>query len=67
VFEGNPGEMAAVIMECARDEDPPPGFLQAVRDLCDKHGVVLIFDEVSAAWRDVPSARHMKYVVVALC
>lgn len=25
---------------------PQPGYLQAVRDLCTKHGVVLIFDEV---------------------
>jgi glutamate-1-semialdehyde 2,1-aminomutase len=25
---------------------PKPGYLQAVRDLCTRHGVVLIFDEV---------------------
>jgi glutamate-1-semialdehyde 2,1-aminomutase len=25
---------------------PKPGYLQALRDLCDKYGVVLIFDEV---------------------
>ncbi|MDH6181457.1 taurine--2-oxoglutarate transaminase [Microbacteriaceae bacterium SG_E_30_P1] len=25
---------------------PPPGYLQGVRELCDKYGIVLIFDEV---------------------
>ena len=25
---------------------PPPGFLRALRELCDEHGLLLIFDEV---------------------
>ncbi|MCU1549936.1 MAG: aspartate aminotransferase family protein [Glaciihabitans sp.] len=25
---------------------PPPGYLEGVRDLCDKYGIILIFDEV---------------------
>ena len=25
---------------------PPPGFLKGVRELCDKYGILLIFDEV---------------------
>jgi 4-aminobutyrate aminotransferase len=27
---------------------PPPGFLQGLRALCDRHGILLIFDEVQA-------------------
>jgi glutamate-1-semialdehyde 2,1-aminomutase len=48
VAEGNPP--AAVIMEPAMMNLgvvlPEPGFLQAVRDITRKHGIVLIFDEV---------------------
>lgn len=28
---------------------PPPGFLAALRALCDKHGMLLIFDEARSA------------------
>ena len=48
-------ELAAVIMEpvmCNNACIPPlPGYLQAVRDLCTEHGVVLIFDEVITGFR----------------
>jgi adenosylmethionine-8-amino-7-oxononanoate aminotransferase len=29
---------------------PPEGYLQGVRDLCDKHGILLIFDEVQTGF-----------------
>lgn len=49
-FKENPNEIAAIILEpimmniglCM----PQPGFLQGLRDLCDKYGALLIFDEV---------------------
>ena len=28
--------------------EPEPGYLRALKDLCDRHGVVLIFDEVKS-------------------
>jgi len=41
---------SAVILEPIQAEGginvPPPGFLKRLRELCDEHGVVLIFDEV---------------------
>ena len=30
---------------------PVPGFLEGLRDVCDKHGAVLIFDEVMTGFR----------------
>jgi acetylornithine/N-succinyldiaminopimelate aminotransferase len=43
-------EVAAVILEPVQGEGginvPPPGYLQAVRELCDKHEAMLIFDEI---------------------
>ena len=46
-----PDAYAAVIMEPAGIDDPAPGFLQSVRDLCDRYGAVLIFDEIVTGFR----------------
>lgn len=45
-----PSGIAAILMETVPGTAgvlvPPPGYLQGVRSLCDKYGIVLIFDEV---------------------
>jgi adenosylmethionine---8-amino-7-oxononanoate aminotransferase len=51
----HPGEIAAVIMEplvqgAAGMLTHPPGYLRAVRDLCDRHDVLLIVDEVATGF-----------------
>lgn len=52
-FEG-PGTIAAVILETipgtAGIMIPPPGYLAGVRDICDRHGIVFILDEVMAGF-----------------
>lgn len=45
------GEIASIIMEPMRTEIPPEGFLEGVRELADRYGVILIFDEVSCGFR----------------
>jgi 4-aminobutyrate aminotransferase len=42
------GDVAAVIAEPARAVPyiPPPGYWQAVREACQAHGALLIFDEI---------------------
>jgi beta-alanine--pyruvate transaminase len=48
------GNIAAVIVEPVAGSagviPPPPGYLQRLREICDKHGILLIFDEVIAAF-----------------
>jgi adenosylmethionine-8-amino-7-oxononanoate aminotransferase len=48
-FEG-PETIAAIIMEPVQNSGgaivPPPGYLQRVRDICDRYGIVFIADEV---------------------
>src|SRR5919202_187800 len=50
VLDGIGDSVAALILEPAMMNItivcPRPGYLERVRDLCDRHGVVLVFDEV---------------------
>jgi glutamate-1-semialdehyde 2,1-aminomutase len=51
LFEHHPGAIAAVIMEAATISDPPPGYLERVRELTNAHGAVLVFDETITGFR----------------
>jgi len=46
LLENEGEQIAAVIMETATDAQPPSGYLQSVRELTSRHGVLLIFDEI---------------------
>lgn len=55
LFEANKNEIAAIIIEPVAGNmgciPPQEGFLQALRDLCDESGTLLIFDEVMTGFR----------------
>ena len=55
LFEQNGDAIAAVIVEPIAGNmnlvPPVPGFLEGLRALCDRHGALLIFDEVMTGFR----------------
>lgn len=51
LLKTDPQGFAAVILEPMALEAPEPGFLEAVRTLCDLYGVVLVFDEIVTGFR----------------
>jgi adenosylmethionine-8-amino-7-oxononanoate aminotransferase len=52
-FEGEE-TVAAVILEPVQNSGgclpPPPGYFQRVREICDRHGVLLISDDTICGW-----------------
>ena len=63
IVSANPGELAAIVMEPVRSTEPAPGFLESVRSLARDSGAVLIFDEVTAAFRKNTGGAHLCYGV----
>ncbi|MEM6373627.1 MAG: aminotransferase class III-fold pyridoxal phosphate-dependent enzyme [Pseudomonadota bacterium] len=58
-------DVAAIIAEPLQRIIPPaPGFLQGLRDLCDRHGVLLVFDEIVTGFRLAHGGAQAHYGVV---
>ncbi len=55
LLEANKGEVACIILEAVAGNmgcvPPEPGFLDGLRALCDKEGIILIIDEVMSGFR----------------
>ena len=55
IFASTGDDIAAIIVEPVAGNmgcvPPVPGFLQCLRDVCDRHGSLLIFDEVMTGFR----------------
>ncbi|MES0864537.1 aminotransferase class III-fold pyridoxal phosphate-dependent enzyme [Ruegeria sp. SCPT10] len=58
------GDIAAIMVEPLQRIIPPmPGYLQGLRDLCDKHNVLLIFDEIVTGFRLAYGGAQERYGV----
>jgi len=53
--------IGVIVMEPFRHEEPEKHFLQKVKRIAKREGVVLIFDEVSAAFRQNVGGVHLLY------
>jgi glutamate-1-semialdehyde aminotransferase len=54
-------ELAAIVMEPIRDQEPAPGFLEGVREAASDIGAVFIIDEVSAGFRLNTGGAHLLF------
>ena len=61
----DPSTIAAVIVEPMAGSTgvllPPKGYLQRLREICDRHGILLIFDEVITAYGRLGKASAAEY------
>jgi glutamate-1-semialdehyde 2,1-aminomutase len=68
LIEANADAIAAIIIEPIAGNMgvilPQSGFLQGLRGLCDRHDIVLIFDEVMTGFRISPGGAGALYGVI---
>lgn len=67
VFEANPGQIACMAVEPVAGNmgvvPPADGYLQGLRELCDRHGALLLFDEVMTGFRVAYGGAQARYGV----
>lgn len=59
----NNHDVGVIKMEVERNMGPEDNFLQKVRDLASKRGIVLIFDECTSGFRETYGGIYQKYDV----
>jgi glutamate-1-semialdehyde 2,1-aminomutase len=55
--------IACIIMEASATQEPKEGYLEAIRDICTKEDIILIFDEVVSGFRFHPKGAQFLYGV----
>jgi glutamate-1-semialdehyde 2,1-aminomutase len=58
-LEKHKDNIAAVVMESIRNDNPEADFLKTIREKTSELGIVLIFDEITAGWRLNAGGAHL--------
>tara|TARA_Y100000996_G_scaffold381776_1_gene336504 strand:+ start:3154 stop:4479 length:1326 start_codon:yes stop_codon:yes gene_type:complete len=58
-----PGEIGTIVMEPLRSEYPKVGFLEEIREIANQNEIVLIFDEITAAFRINNGGSHLEFKI----
>lgn len=61
--KGQENKIAAIVIEPARGEDAPVGYLKDLRELATEIGAVLLFDEITSGFRMCAGGIHRNYGV----
>tara|TARA_B100000963_G_C22629391_1_gene674085 strand:+ start:1993 stop:3231 length:1239 start_codon:yes stop_codon:yes gene_type:complete len=56
-------DIAAIIMEVKRFEEPEKNYLSQIRNFCTKNNICLIFDECTTGFRENYGGLHLKYKI----
>lgn len=59
IANANRNELAAIVMEPQRGQQPATGFLENVREIANELGAVLIFDEITTGFRMNDGGIHL--------
>lgn len=51
LFASHTQQIACVVLEARTATEPPPGYLQGLRDVVHSHGALLVFDEMITGFR----------------
>ncbi len=57
------GDVGVIKMEVSRNRGPENGFLEKVRELATRNGIVLVFDECTSGFRQTFGGLHQMYGV----
>lgn len=64
LVKANPGEIAAIIIEPVAGNMgcilPKQGYIEGIRSICDREGIVFIFDEVMTGFRLAPGGAQQR-------
>lgn len=64
LLEERGNDVALVFLDPVSGTEPGPDYLRGVRELCDRYGVLLAFDEIVTGFRLAPGGAQQYYGVV---